>query len=218
MIANQAKTDADVRDMRGEMMARLETEIESDKEKLEVLGGNLVSRMDINQARTESTQEDIKAKMDSYQEKSMMLMKASKEEVEAMREACLEKMEASPEERVSESEHEEVPKEEAIVENFGALKELHGDQHLAIRRCGQPNKWTQGSGESRKKLVTAQGRLTCRAIPAFCKGHYCPGQGCAKNPERTDFQGETSGATRMQQWHKGPRHNPTAMAEEGDEN
>jgi hypothetical protein len=47
--------------------------------------------MDIHQARTDSTQEDIKAKMDSYHEKLMTIMKASKEKIEAVREACLER-------------------------------------------------------------------------------------------------------------------------------
>jgi hypothetical protein len=52
-------------------------------------------------------------------------------------EDCLEKteatdLEANLEEIESKAEHEEVPKEEAIVETFGALKERYGDQHQAV--------------------------------------------------------------------------------------
>jgi hypothetical protein len=56
-------------------------------------------------------------------------------------EACLGKtatyLEANPEEKESVMVHEEVPKEEAAVETFGALKERYRDRHLALRRRGQ---------------------------------------------------------------------------------
>jgi hypothetical protein len=48
-------------------------------------------------------------------------------------EACLESKEPTSEEIESEAEHEEVPKEEAAAETFGALKKWHGDQHLAVK-------------------------------------------------------------------------------------
>jgi hypothetical protein len=41
-------------------------------------------------------------------------------------------LEATPEKIQSKAEHEEVPKEEAAVETFGALKEQYGDWHLVI--------------------------------------------------------------------------------------
>jgi hypothetical protein len=52
---------------------------------------------------------------------------------EAMMEACLEKleatdMEANPEELESESEHQEVPKEEAPVKTVRAQEDQSGDQ------------------------------------------------------------------------------------------
>jgi hypothetical protein len=52
-------------------------------------------------------------------------------------------------------EHDEVPKEETIVEIFEALKEWYGIRHLAVRCCSQPKKWTQSNDGSRKKLATA---------------------------------------------------------------
>jgi hypothetical protein len=42
------------------------------------------------------------------------------------------KMEANPDEMKSVTVHEEVPKEEAAVKSFGALKKWHGDWHLAV--------------------------------------------------------------------------------------
>jgi hypothetical protein len=57
-------------------------------------------------------------------------------------EAYPEKIEANPKEVKSEAVYEEVPKEQATVETFGALKEWCEDWHLAIRHHGQPKKWT----------------------------------------------------------------------------
>jgi hypothetical protein len=53
--------------------------------------------------------------------------------------ACLGKteatdVEANPEEIEFDSEHQEIPKEEATVETFGALKEWYWDRHLAAGR------------------------------------------------------------------------------------
>jgi hypothetical protein len=55
----------------------------------------------------------------------------------------------------SEAELEEVPKEEAAVERFEALKELYRDRHLIVRCRGQQKKRAQGYGGSRKKLAAA---------------------------------------------------------------
>jgi hypothetical protein len=42
-------------------------------------------------------------------------------------------LETNPTEIESKAEHEKVPKEEAVVETFRALKKQHTDQHLAIK-------------------------------------------------------------------------------------
>jgi hypothetical protein len=55
---NKAKMDAN--------QERTEAKIEANNEKFEVLRGTLVSWMDIDQARTVSIQEDMKAKMDIH--------------------------------------------------------------------------------------------------------------------------------------------------------
>jgi hypothetical protein len=86
--------------------------------------------------------------------------------------------------------HEEVPKAEAAVETFGALKEWYRDRHLAVRCRSQPNKRTQGKGRSQKKLATASRGMTCRAIPALHKGHGHQGLG-----KRNVVQGSQKGWT-----------------------
>jgi hypothetical protein len=98
-------------------------------------------------------------------------MTADLEEVEATN------LEANPEEIESESEHQEVPKEEATVETIGALEDQYGDRHLAVGCCRQLKKRTQGGGGSRQKLAAAQGQLTCCAIPAPHKGYGHQGPG-----------------------------------------
>jgi hypothetical protein len=67
-------------------------------------------------------------------------------------------------------EHEEVPKEESVLETFGALKKRPGDRHLAIGHHQKPKKRAQGNGGSQKKLAAACRGMTCHAIPARVRG------------------------------------------------
>jgi hypothetical protein len=152
--------------------------------------------MDIHQASTKSTQEEMKAKLDSHDRKLMTIMKAGKEKQEAMREACLGKKEAidlkaNPEETKFNEVYEEVLKEEATVETHGALRKWNGDQHLAIRCHGQLKKWTQGDGGSWKKLATHRG-MTCWAGVAWHNGHGHQGPGKDSVVQGTQ-KGRTSG-------------------------
>jgi hypothetical protein len=63
-----------------------------------------------------------------------------------------------------ESEHQEVPREEAApVKIVRALKKRCGNQCLAIGCCRQPKKQTQGNAGSWKKLATAQRDITHHA-------------------------------------------------------
>jgi hypothetical protein len=87
--------------------------------------------------------EDIEtnqARMDAHHEKLMTILKTGKEKIEATREACLEKMEGCLESKEPTSlevesiaAHEEVTKEEAMVEIVRALKKWCRDQCLAVR-------------------------------------------------------------------------------------
>jgi hypothetical protein len=93
MKANQAKTDADLRDMRDEITARLETEIETNNEKFEVLQNTFVSKMDIHLAQPEVVQEEIIVKMDTHQERMGASINAWQKETtvcQVAMEACLE--------------------------------------------------------------------------------------------------------------------------------
>jgi hypothetical protein len=94
--------------------------------------------MDTHQARPEVTQEEIIAKMDAHQERMGANMNVWQKETlacqEAM-EACLESKEPTMLDVGFVAVHEEVPKEEATVETFGALKKWHGDCHIAVVRC-----------------------------------------------------------------------------------
>jgi hypothetical protein len=74
-------------------------------------------------------------------------------------EACLKGKEATSLEVESVMVQEEVPKEEAAVESFGALKKWHRDQCLAIGCHRELKKLTQGDGGSWKKLA-----ITCRGM------------------------------------------------------
>jgi hypothetical protein len=173
MKANKAKTDANLRDMREEITARLETEIETNNEKFVVLRSTLISRMDIHLARTEANQEEIIVKMDTHQESMRASINAWRKETTACQEAmeaCLDSKEPTSLEVVSEVEHEEVPKEEAAVKTVGALKKRHLDRHLAIGHRGQPKKQTQGNGGSWKKLAIICRKMTHQAGVTWHKG------------------------------------------------
>jgi hypothetical protein len=97
--ANQAKMGFDLKEMKEEMLARLEAMIQNNHDKM--------------MARLDAHHERMMARMDSQVEK----VEACQEKTETM------DLEANPEEIGSESEHQEVPSEEAAVKTFGSLKE-----------------------------------------------------------------------------------------------
>jgi hypothetical protein len=107
--------------------------------------------------------------MKSWQEEKMACHEVTK--------VCLKNKEPTLLEVQSVAVHEEVPKEEAAVENFGVLKKWYRVQYAAVRHRGQPKKRTQSSGRSRKKLVAACRRMPHRAIPARRKGYGRRGPG-----------------------------------------
>jgi hypothetical protein len=98
------------------------------------------------------------AELDAHHDKMMAKMDSQQEKGEA----CLEKTEAMGETE-SELEHQEIPKEDAAEETFGALEKRYGDRHLAVWSGRQGKKWTQGNGGSRKKLAVARSGVTRRA-------------------------------------------------------
>jgi hypothetical protein len=105
--------------------------------------------------------EEMLAKLDAIHERMMAQMDSHLKKMKV----CLGKTEAmdaeaNPEETESEAEHQEVSKQEATMETYGALKKQYGDQNLAVRRRGQPKKRIQGNGVPRKKLAAAYKWIT----------------------------------------------------------
>jgi Mg2+ and Co2+ transporter CorA len=88
---------------------------------------HLVAMMEQITAKVETNHKNMLARLDAHHDRMMAWMNSQLEK----REACLKKTE-STEEIKSKSEHQEVPKEGAAEENFRALKEWNGDQHLAV--------------------------------------------------------------------------------------
>jgi hypothetical protein len=82
------------------------------------------------------------------------------------------------------AEHQDVPKEKATVETTRALEDQYGDQHLAIGWLRQPNKWTQGDGESWKKLAAVCRWMSWCAIPAWHNGHGHKGPTIKKRQQK----------------------------------
>jgi endo-alpha-1,4-polygalactosaminidase (GH114 family) len=89
---NQSKADADVEEMKEEMLAKMEARIKANNEKFEVLPDTLISLMDAHYARTEANQEMI-AKLDTHHERMRASVNAWQEEMTA----CQEATEAYPE-------------------------------------------------------------------------------------------------------------------------
>jgi hypothetical protein len=64
-------------------------------------------------------------------------------------------------------EQQDVPKEDATVETIRTLEDPYGDRHLAIGRCQQPKKQTQGIGGSWKKLAAAHRWMAHHTVPCI---------------------------------------------------
>jgi hypothetical protein len=71
--------------------------------------------------------------------------------------------ELTREEMESESEHREVPKEEAAVMPVGGLRKQCRDRNLAVERRQKPKGRIQASCEFLKRLTVAGIRMTLRA-------------------------------------------------------
>jgi hypothetical protein len=141
----------------------------------------------IMKAKREKTEANIETGQKAREAKS----KADLEEMEAT------DLEESPKEIESKAEHE-VPKEEVIVETFGALKERYRYQHIAVWRHGQPKKQTQGNRGSWRKLAAIRRGMTrwAQAQHKGC-GHEGPTveQRQQKKQTRENVQGTRKGWT-----------------------
>jgi hypothetical protein len=168
------------------------------KEKMNANPKEIKEDIKTNKAKAEANQEEMIAKMDAW----LTEMRAWRKETTACQEAteaCLKRMEPTSLELESESEHREVLKEDVAVKTVGALKKRYRDWHLEVGLRGQPKKWAQGNGGSRKMLAAFCRRMNRRAGTARRKGrgHKVPTeksdqeQCCTRNPEGTDVREET---------------------------
>jgi hypothetical protein len=168
------------------MLAKIETkieaELETNNEKLEVLRNSLVSRMGIHQVRTE---EEILAKMDAHQERMGASKNAWRKETTAYQEATQSK-EPTFVKTVSAMMHEKVPKEEAAVKPIKSTGEAVWGP--------EPGRWYIPEEVGRR---LQRGDPTCQSSTAYetLLSGTRQGQDSSRNPERTDVREETSGET-----------------------
>jgi hypothetical protein len=122
-------------------------------------------------------------------------------------EAYTEEIQPDPTMMQSVLEHQEVPKEEAIVMPVEGLRKRSRDQNLAAG-CRQKLKGRiQASCESQKRLTVAGRKVTRRARVAWQRENVVRKDQTRNQAERgtPKRRRETVKRTRMQQWHKGPR-------------
>jgi hypothetical protein len=88
-------------------------------------------------------------------------------------------------------EWQEVHNEERNVDTIKALEDQFVDWQLAAWHCWWPKKWTESNGGFRKKLATTRRLITCRVVPALCKGctqNRPQGKFSNRKPESLDSQ------------------------------
>jgi hypothetical protein len=126
----------------------------------------MIAELDANHKR-------MTAKMKAHHEERVAIMRADQGETKTYPE----KGKAIPGEMESEPAHQEVPKQEASVKSFGALKKRHGDWRLSVGRSKKLKERTQENGGSRREMANACRGTTRRAGVARDKGYGRQGQG-----------------------------------------
>jgi hypothetical protein len=115
-------------------------------------------------------------------------------------EACVGKLEANPEKSDTVVEHQEVPKEETLVEEavWGPAS-----SHMVLPAAEEmdPGLWWVMEEVGCCLQRNDPPCHSCTVQGTWSSGHR-QGQRCTRNPERMDIQEVTLGKTGMQQWHK----------------
>jgi hypothetical protein len=101
-----------------QMLERLQAEMRTNREEM---GAGQGLRKEEMRAGQELLKEEMMSKLDAHHERMTAKMIS-----------WIEEMEASPEKSDAVAEHEEVPKEEAMVEAIGALEDRYGYRHLDV--------------------------------------------------------------------------------------
>jgi hypothetical protein len=98
-----------------------------------------------------------------------------------------------------EAVHEEIPKQEAAVKSFGALKKRHLDRYLIVGRRGKSKERAQVIGGSQKKLAAVRRGTTRREGVAWSNGKISQGSGW-----NNVAGGDSEGRTDQKRCWKGP--------------
>jgi hypothetical protein len=161
--ANQAKMDADRIADKNERKAEMET----NQGKMERQIGSLVSKMDTNLARMDAIVRSIRYEPEeTIQRRSENVTERQEIPEEG---AAVASLEQGPKEVESGSERREVPKKEVAVNSSRTTKKRPRGRRTDAGRRVKPTKLTRGDGESRKKLVAACRKVSCRAAVAWRK-------------------------------------------------
>jgi hypothetical protein len=102
-------------------------------------------------------------------------------------------LKANPEEMESKVEHQEVPKEEAVVKSSGAQKKRHRGWNLAAGCHGKSKELTRRDCGSRRKLAAACRKGSCRTRVTWCNGYLIKKNQTRKNIARGAPRGQTFG-------------------------
>jgi hypothetical protein len=142
-------------------------------------------------AGQELLKEEMLTKLEAHHEGMIASIDSQLQKMEA----SLGKMEANPGGKEYLSVHE-VPKEEAAVETFGALKERHGDRHQSVRRRSQ--QWWTREEVGRRLQGDDPPCQSCTA-----KGSLLPGSILCQEPRKDGRSGRDVGRNLKASMKKG---------------
>jgi hypothetical protein len=160
MKANQAKAEAERKTDQAQMVANMKS---NQEEIMERHFGSLASKLDaiVRSIRYEQD-EKIQRQSENVTERQEIPM-------EGATVASLECQDSSPKEGESGAERREVPKKEVAVKSSRVTKKRPRGRRIAAGRRVNPTKLIRGDAESRKKLVDACRKVSCRAAVAWRK-------------------------------------------------
>jgi fused signal recognition particle receptor len=187
--ANQVKAEAERKAHMQEMMEKqigsLASKMDANQERMEAIVHSIRYEWDEKiQRRSENVTERQEIPKEGAAVASLECEKQGPKEMEANFTTCrtetmvcqeettvasLECQEPTSKEGESEAERREVPKEEVAVKSSRVTKKRPRGRRIAAGRRVKPTKLIRGDGESRKKLVAACRKVSCRATVAWRK-------------------------------------------------
>jgi hypothetical protein len=173
MRTGQEHTKEMMKEMKDEIKEDMNANRKADRENLQEM---MKEMMNDNQAKTSANikemREEIKfgqAEMQSIVNAWIANMRVDRKETvscQVTTEPCLDSKELNPEDRKSEVEHRDVPKEDAIVISVKGRKKRQRDGHQAAGRRVEPKELTRGDCGSQRKLAAACRKVSRRVAVA----------------------------------------------------